>query len=106
MSSNYNAMMFLHVSASSTRLVCYYDSSAENRAEDGKFQVSDIDPNQCTHLIYAFSDINNQHELVPNSEADIQRYESFNGLKTRSVFLASRYDRNYLEFCVLLNAVF
>ena len=80
-------MMFLHVSASSTRLVCYYDSSAENRAEDGKFQVSDI-------------------ELVPNSEADIQRYESFNGLKTRSVFLASRYDRNYLEFCVLLNAVF
>uniref|UniRef100_A0A671UY00 GH18 domain-containing protein n=1 Tax=Sparus aurata TaxID=8175 RepID=A0A671UY00_SPAAU len=77
--------MFLHVSASSTRLVCYYDSSAENRVEDGKFQVSDIDPNQCTHLIYAFSDINAQHELVPKNETDIQRYESFNGLKTRSV---------------------
>ncbi|XP_073326458.1 acidic mammalian chitinase-like [Pagrus major] len=73
--------------ASSKRLVCYYDSSAENRAEDGEFRVSDIDPNQCTHLIYAFSDINDQHELVPKSEADIQRYESFNGLKTRNPLL-------------------
>lgn len=86
--------------------MCYYDSSAENRVEDGKFRVSDVDPNQCTHLIYAFSDINAQHELVPKSEADIQRYESFNGLKTRSVCLASRCDGNDLIFCVLSNALF
>uniref|UniRef100_A0A671UXY1 chitinase n=1 Tax=Sparus aurata TaxID=8175 RepID=A0A671UXY1_SPAAU len=80
--------------ASSTRLVCYYDSSAENRVEEGEFQVSDIDPNQCTHLIYAFSDINAQHELVPKSEADIQRYESFNGLKTRfSTMASTKQDR-------------
>ncbi|XP_044067258.1 chitotriosidase-1-like isoform X2 [Siniperca chuatsi] len=73
--------------ASSSRLVCYYNSLAENRAEDGRFTVSDIDPNQCTHLIYAFSDINNQHQLVPSSETDIQRYQSFTGLKTRNPLL-------------------
>uniref|UniRef100_A0A671UYP1 chitinase n=1 Tax=Sparus aurata TaxID=8175 RepID=A0A671UYP1_SPAAU len=84
----------LMTSTSSTRLVCYYDSSAENRVEDGKFRVSDVDPNQCTHLIYAFSDINAQHELVPKSEADIQRYESFNGLKTRfSTMASTQQDR-------------
>ncbi|XP_073325999.1 chitinase-3-like protein 1 isoform X3 [Pagrus major] len=73
--------------ASSTRLVCYYNSFAEYRTEDGKIRVSDIDPNMCTHLIYAFSDINDQHELVPRIETDIQNYESFNGLKTRNPLL-------------------
>ena len=77
--------------------MCYYDSSAENRVEEGEFRISDIDPKKCTHLIYAFSDINAQHELVPKSEAEIQRYESFNRLKTRSVFLASRCDGSYVE---------
>ncbi|KAL7398902.1 hypothetical protein ABVT39_016836 [Epinephelus coioides] len=73
--------------ASSSRLVCYYNSLAEDRAEYGKFTVSDIDPNKCTHLIYAFSDINNQHELVPSRATDIQRYQAFNGLKTRNPLL-------------------
>ncbi|KAL7399595.1 hypothetical protein ABVT39_027298 [Epinephelus coioides] len=73
--------------ASSSRLVCYYNSLAEDRAEYGKFTVSDIDPNKCTHLIYAFSDINNQHELVPSRATDIQQYQAFNGLKTRNPLL-------------------
>ncbi|XP_054464719.1 acidic mammalian chitinase-like [Anoplopoma fimbria] len=73
--------------ASSSRLVCYYNSEAENRADDGKFTISDIDPNKCTHLIYAFSDINNTNELVPNNAADLQRYQSFNGLKTSNPLL-------------------
>ncbi|XP_049920207.1 chitinase-like protein 4 [Epinephelus moara] len=73
--------------ASSSRLVCYYNSLAEDRAEYGKFTVSDIDPDKCTHLIYAFSDINNQHELVPSRAADIQQYQAFSGLKTRNPLL-------------------
>ncbi|XP_033987635.1 chitinase-3-like protein 1 [Trematomus bernacchii] len=73
--------------ASSSRLVCYYDSEAADREDEGKFTVSDIDPNKCTHLIYAFSDINTQNELVPSSGTDIQRYQSFNGLKTRNPLL-------------------
>uniref|UniRef100_A0A3Q3NIF7 Acidic mammalian chitinase n=1 Tax=Mastacembelus armatus TaxID=205130 RepID=A0A3Q3NIF7_9TELE len=70
--------------SSSSRLVCYYNSLAENRAEDRQFTISDIDPNQCTHLIFAFSDINDVNELVPNNATDLQRYQSFNGLKTRN----------------------
>ncbi|KAI3356874.1 hypothetical protein L3Q82_003521 [Scortum barcoo] len=69
---------------SSSRLVCYYNSLAEDRAEDGRFTISDIDPNKCTHLIYAFADINNTHQLIPNSAADIQDYQSFNALKARN----------------------
>ena len=66
--------------------MCYFNSEAEYRAEDGKVTVSDIDPNQCTHLIYAFSGIDSQqHKLVPTNSMDIQRYQSFNALKTRSV---------------------
>lgn len=71
------------VSASCYRLVCFYDSSAETREHYGRFTVSDIDPNQCTHLVYAFSDISHEYELVPGCDADRQRYPSFNHLKTR-----------------------
>lgn len=74
---------FFFVSASCYRLVCYYNSSAENREHYGRCSISDIDPNRCTYLIYAFADINDKHELVPTSEADRQRYLSFNSLKTR-----------------------
>uniref|UniRef100_A0A3Q3JFP9 Acidic mammalian chitinase n=1 Tax=Monopterus albus TaxID=43700 RepID=A0A3Q3JFP9_MONAL len=79
-----SAVVFvLHV-ASSFRLVCYYNSLAENRKGDGKFTISDVDPNQCTHLIYAFADINDVNELVPSNATDLQHYQSFNGLKTRN----------------------
>ncbi|XP_068561289.1 chitinase-3-like protein 1 [Cebidichthys violaceus] len=70
--------------ASSTKLVCYYDSEAENRPEEGKFTVSDIHPKQCTHVIYGFSDISHRHKLVPSCATHIQRYQSFNGLKIRN----------------------
>uniref|UniRef100_A0A3Q1JKE3 Acidic mammalian chitinase n=1 Tax=Anabas testudineus TaxID=64144 RepID=A0A3Q1JKE3_ANATE len=73
-----------HASASSSRLVCYYNKLAETRTKDGHFRISDIDPNQCTHLIFAFSDINNINELVPSCTTDLQRYECFNGLKVRN----------------------
>uniref|UniRef100_A0A8D0ADD6 Acidic mammalian chitinase n=1 Tax=Sander lucioperca TaxID=283035 RepID=A0A8D0ADD6_SANLU len=78
-------MISFHVLASSSRLVCYYNSLAEDRAAYGKVTISDIDPNQCTHLIYAFSDINN-NELV-NSTASSIDYQSFNRLKTRNPLL-------------------
>lgn len=46
---------------------------------------SNIDPNLCTHLIYAFSGINEANELVTIEWNDEQLYQSFNGLKQRSV---------------------
>uniref|UniRef100_A0A3B4VLY2 chitinase n=1 Tax=Seriola dumerili TaxID=41447 RepID=A0A3B4VLY2_SERDU len=51
----------------------------------GKFTLSDIDPNLCTHLIFAFSGINYANQLVPSDRGDTQSYKTFNGLKSRSV---------------------
>ncbi|XP_063223198.1 chitinase-3-like protein 1 [Bacillus rossius redtenbacheri] len=36
------------------RVVCYYGSWAVYRPGDGKFDVEDIDPTLCTHLVYGF----------------------------------------------------
>nr|XP_020515760.1 chitinase-3-like protein 1 [Labrus bergylta] len=68
--------------ASTSRLMCYYNSKAQNRPNVGKFRVSDIDPDKCTHLIFAFSDIS-KNELVPTTVNDLQQYLEFNALKQR-----------------------
>uniref|UniRef100_A0A8D3AJE5 chitinase n=1 Tax=Scophthalmus maximus TaxID=52904 RepID=A0A8D3AJE5_SCOMX len=93
----------LKCGTSSSRLVCYYNSLAENRAEDGKFTISDIDPNKCTHLVYAFSDIN-VNELVPKSTADQQRYLLFNGLKFRFSTMVStqQYRTTFIQSAITL----
>ncbi|XP_040007634.1 acidic mammalian chitinase-like [Xiphias gladius] len=70
--------------ASSSKLVCYYNSWSENRIGEGKFTLLDVDPNLCTHLIFAFSGINDAHELVPNNRSDLQSYITFNELKLRN----------------------
>lgn len=72
------------VLASSKRLMCGYNSQAEDRAEDGQFSISDIDPNLCTHLIYVYADIVD-NKLAPADVEDVQHYINFNALKERSV---------------------
>jgi chitinase len=44
--------------------VCYFQSWATYRPELGKFDVETIDPNLCTHLIYAFVGINSDAEVT------------------------------------------
>lgn len=70
---------------SATRLVCYYTNWSQYRPEGGKFVPTNIDPNLCTHLIYAFSQINEANELVTLEWNDDVLYKSFNGLKQRLV---------------------
>uniref|UniRef100_A0A3Q3MU04 Acidic mammalian chitinase-like n=1 Tax=Labrus bergylta TaxID=56723 RepID=A0A3Q3MU04_9LABR len=72
--------------ASTSRLMCYYNSKAADRPAVGKFRVSDIDPDKCTHLIFAFSDIR-KNELVPTAVNDVQQYIEFNALKQRNPLL-------------------
>uniref|UniRef100_A0A3Q3G1W2 Chitinase-3-like protein 1 n=1 Tax=Labrus bergylta TaxID=56723 RepID=A0A3Q3G1W2_9LABR len=76
----------LNSGSSTSRLMCYYNSKAEGRPAVGKFRVSDIDPNKCTHLIFAFSDIR-KNELVPTAVNDVQQYIEFNALKQRNPLL-------------------
>ncbi|XP_034733918.1 acidic mammalian chitinase-like isoform X2 [Etheostoma cragini] len=71
--------------ASSFKLVCYYTEWSRYRTGNGMFTVSDVDSNLCTHLIYAFSVINDANELVPSE--DTQIYKPFNGLKDRNADL-------------------
>lgn len=63
--------------------MCYYTNWSQYRQSPGKFMPDDIDPNLCTHLIYAFSHINDANELVTVEWNDEKLYESFNGLKHR-----------------------
>uniref|UniRef100_A0A3B4VJ15 chitinase n=1 Tax=Seriola dumerili TaxID=41447 RepID=A0A3B4VJ15_SERDU len=83
----YGLILGLIFNASSSRLVCYYNSLAEYRANGGKVRISDIDPKQCTHLIFAFSDISSVNRLVPRRTTDLNRYQSFNQLKARNPLL-------------------
>ena len=46
---------------------------------------SNVDPNLCTHLIYAFASMNDANELITYEWNDETLYKSFNGLKDRSV---------------------
>ena len=68
---------------SSTKLVCYHTNWSQNRPGNGKFMPSNIEPNLCTHLIYAFAGINAGNELINIEWNDEQLYKSFNGLKQR-----------------------
>ncbi|KAM9351286.1 acidic mammalian chitinase-like [Symphorus nematophorus] len=69
---------------SPSRLVCYFTNWSQYRPGNGKFTPQNIDPNLCTHLIYAFSGINEANELVTIEWNDEQLYNSFNGLKQRN----------------------
>uniref|UniRef100_A0A3Q3A833 Acidic mammalian chitinase n=1 Tax=Kryptolebias marmoratus TaxID=37003 RepID=A0A3Q3A833_KRYMA len=69
---------------SSTKLVCYFTNWSQYRPGVGKYVPENVDPNLCTHLIYAFSIISSSNELMTFEWNDEVLYKSFNGLKTRN----------------------
>lgn len=44
-------------------MVCFFGSWAVYRPGNGKFDVEDIDPNLCTHVIYSFTGLSMQNEI-------------------------------------------
>ncbi|BFZ21711.1 hypothetical protein BsWGS_24750 [Bradybaena similaris] len=69
--------------------VCYFASWARYRPNVAKYAVADIDPNICTHLIYAFGRLDAAtRQLAANEpafeEGSGQIYSQFNGLKSRN----------------------
>ncbi|CAG0900587.1 unnamed protein product [Darwinula stevensoni] len=78
-------------SRSGKLLVCYYGSWAVYRPGDGKFDVEQIDPTLCTHLVFGFAGLsyeNKIHALDPWNElvdewgSGKDAYRRFNALKT------------------------
>jgi len=45
------------------KIVCYYTNWAQYRPKPGAYYPEDIDPNLCTHIIFAFAKINDNSEL-------------------------------------------
>jgi chitinase len=66
--------------SSAAKLVCYFTNWAQYREGAARFLPRDVDPNLCTHLIYAFASMNN-HQLSSAAWKDNVLYQELNSLK-------------------------
>uniref|UniRef100_I3NG68 chitinase n=1 Tax=Ictidomys tridecemlineatus TaxID=43179 RepID=I3NG68_ICTTR len=67
-------------SGSAEKLVCYFTNWSQYREGAAHFLPRNVDPNLCTHLIYAFAGMSS-HQLSPVEWNDKTLYQEFNGLK-------------------------
>uniref|UniRef100_A0A672PLK5 chitinase n=1 Tax=Sinocyclocheilus grahami TaxID=75366 RepID=A0A672PLK5_SINGR len=68
-----------------SQLACYFTNWSQYRPDVGKYLPENVDPHLCTHLIYAFSVINQANELIKYEWNDDTLYKSFNGLKEKYI---------------------
>lgn len=69
--------------------VCYYSNWSQYRIRQAKFLPENIDPYLCTHLVYAFSKINDKNEMTTFEWNDDQLYKRFNALKKQNTDLVT-----------------
>ena len=50
--------------------MCYYDSRSQFRPGSGRFLPENIDPSLCTHMIYAFAMLIDDHLAIAESNDD------------------------------------
>lgn len=72
-------------------MVCYYGSWAAHRPGPGRFEVEDIDPFICTHVIYAFATLGSDSTIQsadPSNDLEENggkgAYKRFVGLKEKN----------------------
>ncbi|XP_045129636.1 acidic mammalian chitinase-like [Portunus trituberculatus] len=72
-------------------VLCYYESWAIYRMGEGKVTVDDLDPFACTHYLYAFAGLNNDHTIkVGDPWADLCNggghcgYKKFTDMKAQN----------------------
>ncbi|GFO01584.1 chitinase, partial [Plakobranchus ocellatus] len=75
--------------SSCQRRVCYHTNWSQYRPGDGKFMPEDIDPNLCTHLIYSFAKLTNDHLAAfewndEDTAWSTGLYTKFNNLKNQN----------------------
>lgn len=81
-----------------SQLACYFTNWSQYRPGVGKYMPSNVDPQLCTHLIYAFSVINNENKLTTYEWNDETLYQSFNGLKQSNPNLKTLLSVGTLKF--------
>lgn len=83
-----SVVALLHGSVvSSYKLVCYYTNWAQYRKDGARFLPDKIDPCLCTHLIFAYANITEDHELTSLEREDEEMYKKFNNLKSKNTKL-------------------
>uniref|UniRef100_A0ABM5G731 chitinase n=1 Tax=Pogona vitticeps TaxID=103695 RepID=A0ABM5G731_9SAUR len=66
---------------SAYKLVCYFTNWSQYRPEPARYFPNNIDPNLCTHLVYAFATMNS-HKIAPYEWNDEDRlFPEFQALK-------------------------
>ncbi|KAM4700202.1 acidic mammalian chitinase-like [Discoglossus pictus] len=68
---------------SAYKLVCYFTNWSQYRPEPAKYMPGNIDPQLCTHLIYAFATMNS-HKIAPYEWNDDVLYKQYNALKKQN----------------------
>ncbi|EDL39629.1 chitotriosidase-1 isoform X1 [Mus musculus] len=68
---------------SAAKLVCYLTNWSQYRTEAVRFFPRDVDPNLCTHVIFAFAGMDN-HQLSTVEHNDELLYQELNSLKTKN----------------------
>ncbi|KAG7229517.1 hypothetical protein INR49_031941 [Caranx melampygus] len=72
-----------NVTATATKLVCYFTNWSQYRTGAGRFLPENVDPLLCTHLVYAFAVINHNNEITEYEWDEKSLYRSFTELKSR-----------------------
>ncbi|XP_033008598.1 acidic mammalian chitinase-like [Lacerta agilis] len=70
--------------SSACKLVCYFTNWAQYRPEPAKYFPNNVDPQLCTHLIYAFATMN-ENKIAPYEWNDEDRlFPEFTALKQKN----------------------
>ena len=57
-------------------VVCYVNGLAANTPGNGKFLVENIDPMLCTHIIYAFAELDNVTHSIQSQDSELDTEEN------------------------------
>uniref|UniRef100_A0A673H7M5 Acidic mammalian chitinase-like n=1 Tax=Sinocyclocheilus rhinocerous TaxID=307959 RepID=A0A673H7M5_9TELE len=93
-------------SVTCSRLVCYFTNWSQYRAGTAKYLPENVDPNLCTHLIYAFAIVNYASNIAGSEWNDVALYSTFNALKNRNphlITLLSVRDQDSNQFSIMLS---
>ncbi|XP_070601501.1 chitinase-3-like protein 2 [Erythrolamprus reginae] len=77
------AVLIFLQNVSAFNLVCYFTSWSQYREAPGRFTTDDIEPDLCTHLIYAFANISG-NQITTYEWNDANTYDNLVGFKTRN----------------------